>query len=128
MVDPEVSAQHQVLIIDDDKFVVSALRRILERAGYATVSAADGREALDLLHATAARPRLILLDWRMPVMSGEEFRIEQLKDSSLTNIPVVVISAEGAVRDRAIELRTAGFLQKPIGRDVLLETVKTHCF
>src|SRR5207249_387698 len=96
-----------VLVVEDDFDLRDALVPILEYEGHRVVSAANGREALDWLHAMPP-PSLILLDLMMPVMNGEEFRAEQLRDPALASIPGVILSAhpgeEGSVR---------GFVQPP---------------
>src|SRR5262245_13335746 len=95
MVPPEQgSGPRLVLIVDDDHDIREALSQVLGDEGWVVATAADGREALDYLDAHRdALPEVILLDLMMPVMSGGEFRAEQLKDPSLAPIPVVVISA-----------------------------------
>jgi two-component system response regulator MprA len=106
-----------VLIVEDDHDIRECMADALEVEGYSVALAANGREALEKLRA-GVRPDLILLDLLMPVMSGWEFRHEQLADPLLSGIPVVVVSASvpGGLRpDR--------HLSKPFGVDELLEVV-----
>src|SRR5439155_7067879 len=79
MADDTNDAATTVLVVEDDFDLRDALVPILEYEGHRVVSAANGREALDWLHAMPP-PSLILLDLMMPVMNGEEFRAEQLRD------------------------------------------------
>src|SRR5438128_513477 len=79
MADDADDASGTVLLVEDDFDLRDALVPILEYDGHRVVSAANGKEALDRLHAMPAAPSLILLDLMMPVMGGEEFRAEQLR-------------------------------------------------
>lgn len=115
-----------VFIVDDDFGIRDAFREILEEQGYTVASAANGRVALDELRR-GGRPCVILLDLMMPVMDGWQFRAEQQKDPSLAEIPVVVLSADTQVKQKAAFLRAAGYLQKPIEMDTLLATVSHYC-
>ena len=112
-----------VLVVEDDFDLRDALVPILEYEGHRVVSAANGKEALERLHAMAP-PSLILLDLMMPVMSGEEFRAEQLRDPALASIPVVIVSAHASAEDRARRLGAAGCVRKPFEVDDLLEQVR----
>ena len=112
-----------VLVVEDDFDLRDALVPILEYEGHRVVSAANGREALDRLHAMP-RPSLILLDLMMPVMSGEEFRAEQLRDPALASIPVVVVSAHPSAEEQAARIGAAAVLKKPFDVDELLEQVR----
>src|SRR5262245_23870641 len=110
-----------ILLIDDDAGFRDAVARLLEANGYTTVAAGDGRQALRLLH-TAPRPRLILLDLRMPVMDGAAFRAEQLRDPELRAIPVLVVSADRADAGDPSFLGVAS-CPKPVDADDLLRAV-----
>jgi CheY-like chemotaxis protein len=113
----------QILIVDDDTDVREVLGELLADEGYATRMCANGRAALELLRG-GARPRLILLDLMMPVMDGWQFRAEQLRDATLRDIPVVVMTASrGVDRD---DLGGAEVLQKPVGLGDILEAVERN--
>jgi CheY-like chemotaxis protein len=116
----------QVLIVEDDLDIRDALGQILEEEGYAVATAANGQEALDRLRA-GPPPRLILLDLMMPVMNGWQFRAEQRQDPTLAGIPVVVISADTNIRDKAIQLGVNEFFRKPIEISGLLQTLERYC-
>jgi CheY-like chemotaxis protein len=63
----------------------------------------------------------------MPVMDGQQFRAEQLRDPELSQIPVLLISAYGDVEERASDLGRLPFLRKPFDLDQLLEQVQARC-
>jgi CheY-like chemotaxis protein len=115
-----------ILIVEDDHDIREALTQILEDEGYPVRGAANGREALDAV-ATGPLPSLILLDLMMPIMNGWQFRAEQMKDSRLSAVPVLVISADPGLQPKASALGVAGVLKKPIALDDLLSAVKAWC-
>lgn len=81
----------QVLIVEDDAGIRDELAVILGQEGYDVVTARDGRDALERLN-WGLRPAVILLDLRMTVMTGWEFRSEQKKDSAVADIPVIAMT------------------------------------
>jgi CheY-like chemotaxis protein len=112
-----------ILVVDDDAPIREALAEVLEDEGYQVRSAANGREALELLRSGWAPPAVILLDLMMPVMSGWEFRAEQQSDQALASIPIVVLSADRDVRGKAASLQAQAYLAKPVDLADLLDTV-----
>jgi CheY-like chemotaxis protein len=111
-----------ILVVEDDDATREALGLILGAQGFGVLRAANGQEALVLMRA-GPQPDLILLDLMMPIMDGWQFRREQTQDPSLSAIPVVVLSADGNVRQKAAALRADGYLQKPFEVDSLLEAI-----
>jgi CheY-like chemotaxis protein len=114
-----------VLVVDDDPYIRDALADVLADEGYEVTAARDGEEALEILRASL-RPAVILLDLRMPGMSGWEVRKRLLADPELSAIPVVLLSADAHLEDAAATLRAAGSLRKPPSLDELLEAVGRH--
>ena len=116
-----------ILVVNDDQEFSGLLRVVLERAGYAVEIAEDGWEALCKLYE-GLRPRVILLDFMMPVMNGEEFREQQLKMPAIATIPVVVMSAIVDVHSTAwSHLRADGFIKYPLDPHQLLDVIRRHC-
>jgi CheY-like chemotaxis protein len=112
------------LLIDDDLDIREAVESALDLAGYTVRTAANGAEGLALL-GTIAPPCVILLDLRMPVMNGVQFRAAQLADPALRSIPVVVLSADQMDPAEAIRLGVP-WLKKPVSLQVLLDTVAQY--
>jgi CheY-like chemotaxis protein len=121
----KLASPTSVLIVEDDAATRDALSLILEDEGFRVTTAANGREAFDLLQGSY-RPELILLDLMMPVMDGWQFRDFQRRHPSLESIPVVVLSADGNVRQKARAIGAAGFLQKPVEIEDLLGTLQRY--
>ena len=116
----------EVMVVEDDFSIRETLRELLEDEGFAVSWAANGRDALARLEAGDS-PRLILLDLMMPVMDGLEFRSAQQRDPRLSQIPVVVISAEHGLEQTASTMAVQGFLAKPFELDALIATVQRYC-
>jgi CheY-like chemotaxis protein len=115
-----------VLVVEDDPDIRDTIAQILQEEGYQVRAASNGQEALKLLEAGPV-PKLILLDLMMPVMDGWLFRAEQQKMAPpISEVPVVVLSADGNVRQQAVKLKANGALRKPVGIDVLLATVERY--
>jgi CheY-like chemotaxis protein len=121
--DESETPETSVLVVEDDFDLRDALVPILEYEGHRVVSAANGREALDRLQAMPP-PSLILLDLMMPVMNGEAFRAEQLRDPRLAAILVVVVSAHPAAEEQAARMGAIGCIKKPFDVDDLLAAVR----
>lgn len=112
-----------VLIVEDDFDVRESLAEALRDEGYAIECAVDGEHALEYLRK-GGRPGLILLDLMMPRMSGSEFRMLQKVDPELQHLPVVLLSADGAMEEKAKALETDGALRKPIDLELLLKVIE----
>jgi two-component system, cell cycle sensor histidine kinase and response regulator CckA len=93
---------------------------VLEDAGYQVIPSQNGRDALERLRS-GLLPDLIVLDLRMPVMDGWEFRAAQKNDPNLAPIPVLAVSADGSAKAEAIAAE--GYLRKPLSSNTLVETV-----
>jgi CheY-like chemotaxis protein len=101
----------KILIVEDSKFLRIATDRALTRAGYVTISAADGDEALRL--ARERLPDVILLDMMLPKMTGPDVLKALKSDPETQAIPVIVVS--GLSQRNAERLQhdgAAGFLEK----------------
>jgi signal transduction histidine kinase len=110
----------RILLVEDDIAIRDALQGILEDEGYAVATAENGHQALHQLHAHAA-PDLIVLDLRMPVMDGWQFRAAQKSEPALAAIPVLAISADGSAKAAAIDAQA--YLRKPLSTDALLGAI-----
>jgi CheY-like chemotaxis protein len=118
----EMERRPRVLAIDDDPDFREGLEDVLDDLGYAVTAAASGREALEALR-TEPRPDVILLDLRMPDMDGRTFRREQLRDSTLSQIPCVVVSGSREVEEEARSLGAAAVLAKPFRVRTLIDSI-----
>lgn len=120
-----MSTRNTVLIVDDDAAIRQVLTIILKDEGYPVATAANGLDALEYLR-TGPKPGLIVLDLKMPIMNGTEFRAEQLRDPDLAPIPVAVISAH-VTKEVNDQIPAEIFLPKPLDFGRLVETVAHYC-
>ncbi len=118
---PERTAGY-VLVVDDEPDIVETTARLLGAHGIPVATARNGRDALAL--ARSDPPAVVLLDLRMPVMSGEQFLAEWQADPALAAVSVVVCSAtaDRPARDRLPGV--AAYLHKPADPRELLATVR----
>jgi two-component system sensor histidine kinase/response regulator len=102
-----------LLVVDDDAANRDVLSRRLQQQGHAVRTASSGREALDLLSATAYD--IVLLDIMMPDMDGYEVLRQIKSDQRLQHIPVIMISALSEVQSvvRCIDAGAEDYLAKP---------------
>lgn len=109
----------KILIVDDEPFNVDTLEQELDDLGYATVSAANGRQAL--AQVAAEDPDLILLDIMMPEMDGFQVLSHLKADTTWRDIPVIIISAMTDLNSvvKGIKLGAEDYLPKPFN-EVLL--------
>jgi CheY-like chemotaxis protein len=112
------------LIVDDDEDVCVALSGILQKRGYEVATACDGLAALTQLRE-GLRPRLIFLDYQMPVMNGEEFCDHCAREPTLAAIPIVIVSSDTASALKLAKERAGGLLTKPVPIDKLLAALTT---
>jgi CheY-like chemotaxis protein len=124
---PEAPRCAGVLVVEDDADILRAVVQVLEDEGIAVQSADNGRSALAALRAPGApRPCLILLDLMMPVMDGWAFRAEQLRDPALSDIPVIILTADGSAAEKSAGMNGAGALRKPVELLTLLEAIQPY--
>jgi len=116
-----------IAVIDDDPDVVEVLKVTLKSRGYDVVTASDGEEGLRLVHAK--KPDLVILDLRMPRVSGLEVSRRLRDDPETQQIPIIILSAVGEKSGRSEEfwregLGTADFISKPYDDLALLGRVE----
>jgi len=109
------------MVVEDDGEARAFLMQILELEGFTAVGFANGAEALDYL-ARSAVPRLIVMDIRMPVMDGRQFRSVLLQDPRLAKIPVIVVTALDP--SAAAGMGALRVLRKPLDVNALIRIIK----
>ncbi len=116
--------QKTVLVVDDKMHIVEAVSYMLGKAGYATLIAADGDQALTLIRDE--RPDLVLLDVQLPGIPGNEVCKLVKDDKELRHTPIILCTGVGAcvIPEIAAEAQADGYMEKPFGRDQLLNRVK----
>lgn len=120
-----VSCQ-KILTVDDDEDIRASLSALLELEGFETVWAKNGQVALEYLKKVSDTelPDLVLLDFMMPIMNGQQFYLELMKDPRLSPIPVVMMTANGNLVNVMERVEAEGFMSKPMDYDTVVKMVK----
>jgi CheY-like chemotaxis protein len=110
-----------LLLIDDDHDIRDLLASVLRAEGYSVETAANGHEGLSKLRMGFTG--IVLVDFMMPVMNGEQFLEAIQEDPALKQIPVMMISASGTVENGRLARQ---FIAKPFDIHFLLESLSKH--
>ncbi len=118
-----MAENYNVLICDDEKDIVSALKIYLASDGYNLFEAYNGEEALEILHKEEIH--LVLLDIMMPVLDGMQTLIK-IRDFS--NVPVIFLSAKSEDMDKIMGLTVGAddYITKPFNPVEVQARVKSH--
>lgn len=116
-----------VLIVDDSEKNRKLAREVLRAAGFRTVEAARGDEAIAV--AARRRPDVILLDLRLPDMDGTDVARELRRGAETGRIPVVALSASPSAggSNRLLKMGFDGYIQKPIDVRAFPHEVRRYC-
>ena len=118
-----MSRKPVILVVDDDLPILILMRNILREFGFDPETAATGQDAI-----AAARnktPDVILLDLKMPGMTGEEV-IAGLREARVGDVPILILSGEPVDPQEIARLGVAGAIQKPFDVPDLVETIRAH--
>ncbi len=121
--------KRRVLLVEDRPADVRLTKRALRRAGYDHLEvdvAENGREALDYLKNGKNKPDIVLLDWMMPLVNGEEVLEAMQSDPVLRSMPVVVLTTSTNERDVAAAYSKGcnAYLTKPVDTDEFQVTIE----
>jgi DNA-binding response OmpR family regulator len=116
------ASRERILIVEDEAPLASGLADLLEGEGYAAVTAADGRQALELYRRE--KPGLVLLDIMIPEKSGYEVCREIRRENP--RIPILMLTAKGQEVDKiaGLELGADDYIVKPFGIGELLARIR----
>jgi len=113
-----------VLLVDDEEIVVGVGRQMLEKLGFSVLTAASGKEAVDIYKINKGRIGLVVLDMIMPGMgAGDTYNELQAIDPAIK----VLLSSGYGVDEQTSEVMKRGckgFIQKPFNMQVLSEKIE----
>ena len=111
----------KILIVDDDQNICELLRLYIEKEGFATVIANDGKQALELFESE--NPVLIMLDIMLPGLDGWQVCREIRKKSQ---VPIIMLTAKGEVFDKVLglELGADDYVVKPFEAKEVVARIK----
>lgn len=117
---PDSPAVPPILVVEDDWQMAQTISWVLEDAGFQVEVARDGKAGWE--QAQVVQPALVVLDWRLPLLMGDQvaFRLRQKYGDAL---PILLITADGQVREKAQQIGAAGWLAKPFEIDQFLNVV-----
>lgn len=113
-------SRRRLLLVEDEPDTRAALFELFTMAGYSVLTADDGQQALDLL-MMGVRPRLMVVDLRLPHVSGTEFLKYIETEEDLREIPRIVVTA---VAKGEVKVVADAIFHKPYEPNDLLQTVK----
>jgi CheY-like chemotaxis protein len=117
----EAATAKTVLLVEDDYDVRDTLQDLLESEGFDVIPAANGKQAIDFLrYAKPGGDFVVVLDLMMPMVSGWEVLDLLTKDSRLSGIPVIVLSALATERPP----RAQEFVRKPFTMQTLVTSIR----
>lgn len=116
-----VGAGERLLVVDDDLAVAKVLQALLTARGYRVEVAHDGRQVLERLGRDPL-PDLVVLDYAMPELDGQEVLRRMRADPRLGSVPVLLATASDITLDQV--RRVSGLLRKPYPLEVLLAMIE----
>ncbi|MEI6863674.1 MAG: response regulator, partial [Candidatus Omnitrophota bacterium] len=119
-----MGAKKKILIVDDEKQLVSLVRLHMEMSGYEVLSASDGEEALAV--ANRDKPDLMILDLMLPKIDGWEVCKRLRAESKSGDIPVIMLTARSETEDKlkGFECGADDYMTKPFSPRELVARVK----
>jgi two-component system cell cycle response regulator DivK len=119
----ENANRKRILIVEDDRLSMTLLSDFLNAHGYRVLKTSDGLEAIKL--AREEQPDLILMDIRLPEISGFDVTRLLKQDDQTKAIPVIAVTAFATAGDetKALESGCAAYITKPVNVDELLRTI-----
>ena len=116
---------HKLLLVDDDKDIIDALKPRLQREGYDVFTAFDGEEGLRMVKD--CNPDIILLDLLMPKLNGFDVLKEIRTNMNDRWRPVIIISANSDLASvkKGYDMEADHYLAKPCTIDTVLHGIKT---
>ena len=114
----------KILVIDDDEIIIKTIQSILEACKFHPITAMNGEDGLH--EASSKKPDVILLDRKMPGLSGNAVLKRLKQDPETQNIPVVMLTGDNNISDvaKSLELGAQDYIVKPFIPENLIVRIK----
>jgi CheY-like chemotaxis protein len=114
----------KILVVDDDQPILALMQNVLREFKFDTFVASSGAAAISM--AKKERPDLILLDMKMPQMSGEEAIQAIRAEPGLSQVPILILSGEQVSRREIEQVGADGAVQKPFDLTELISQIHSY--
>ena len=117
----------KIMVVDDEKDIVLLIKFLMESEKMEVISAGNGLEAYNKLTEEGPNkvvPDVITLDIMMPEMDGYTFISKLQEHRELANIPVIVLSAKGQMKEVFVSSNIFAFVEKPVEGKKFVEIVR----
>lgn len=123
----KIIMNEKILLVDDNYTVIKILTKFLEEEGYNVFSTTDSANVIRTVREIS--PDVLLLDVVMPVLDGFEICRLMKNDIGISNIPIIILTAETDSRDikRAVELGAIDYIRKPVEKVEVIARVQSAC-
>lgn len=121
-----MSLQKYLLLVEDDQDIRELVLEALRMLGFKAEAAVNGESAIEKLNGSSLLPSLVLLDLMMPKTDGIWFCKERMKYPRVSEIPVIILSADNAVESKTADLGVSGVLKKPVRIDDLIAIAERY--
>jgi FixJ family two-component response regulator len=116
-----VKSQHNVFVVDDDASARNGLARLMRAAGYHVYTYTSAKEFMATIHPKISG--CVVLDIRMPRMSGIELAEKFIKYSQHLSIIFVTANDDPQIRKQANKMNAVGFFRKPVDGTALIDAI-----
>ena len=113
-----------ILVVDDDAPIILLMRSLLREYGFEPLTAMTGHEAI--ANVRARRPDLILVDRKMPGMSGDELIRALRGEPGLGDVPILILSGEPVEPDELARVGANAAVLKPFDVTALVDQIRAH--
>jgi CheY-like chemotaxis protein len=100
---------------------------LVSSTGLDVVAAHTGADALEHLRRDPRRGCLMLLDWWLADMTGDEFRRQQVVDPRIANVCLTIVTGDASAKEKARRLGVEYFLLKPVDLEIVVQLLSHHC-
>jgi CheY-like chemotaxis protein len=114
-----------VLVVDDDRLIITMVQDLLVSNGYRVVTAGNGKAGL--AQAQREKPDLIILDLMMPEMDGFEVTRQLRQDPEFRHLPIIILTsiADSDAREKALRNGADSYMIKPVNARLLLIQIRS---